>query len=138
MPIINERFVPSKKNYAINWDSFTITDNRELTPGNFVVSAFADAIWATKKKGVSYISKGVLHSTFYMLPFNHNFGIKEFCEKFDSRYGGDHVCVWDGEIMTTKSPIPLQKMVEYSQILDPVIENLPNVPQGYEGWYRLK
>ena len=137
MPIIESKFTPSKKNYAINWESFKIESNQELAPDNFYVFATVEAVWVTKKKGISYISKGSLFSNFYMLPANHLFGIKEFKENFDSRYGGDHICVWDGEIMTTKSPIPLKEMIEYSETLNPIIEDLPNVPQGYDGWYRL-
>jgi len=136
MPIIEERFIPSKKNYAIDWNTFKITAHNQENPNTSYISVVVDAAWVTKKKGISYISKGTLHNSFRTSQ-PHDFTIKDFCEKFDSRYGGDHICVWDGEIMTTKSPIPLQEMVEYSKILDPILEDLPNVPQGYSGWCRL-
>lgn len=123
MPIIEERFIPSKKNYAINWDSFKkIRDN----------SYSVDAIWAFKKKGELYVSSGRI--TTYDI---NELTIEDFKESFDSRYGGSPTCTWDGVYMTTQQTIPLDEMVELSKTLDPILANLPEIPDGYDGWYRL-
>lgn len=123
MPIVRERFIPSKKNYAIKWDSFRkIRDNLY----------FVEAIWAFKKKGELYVSSGSLSS------YNSDeLTVEQFQENFDNRYGGGAACTWDGTYMTTQQTLALSEMVEYSKILDPILANIPEIPEGYDGWYRL-
>lgn len=123
MPIVEERFVPSKKNYAIKWDSL-----RKLRDCLYVV----DAIWAFKKKGELHVSLGGL--TMYS---DDDLTIEQIKERFDNRYGGSPTCTWDGVYMTTQQTIPLDEMVELSKTLDPILANLPEIPDGYDGWYRL-
>lgn len=123
MPIQLDRFVPSKKNYAINWDSFG-----EIRENFYSV----DAIWAFKRKGEMFVSSGRITT------YNRNeLTIEEFQESFDNRYGGSPTCTWDGVYMTTQQTIPLDEMVELSKTLNPILANLPEVPEGYDGWYRL-
>lgn len=125
MPIQLDRFVPSKKNYAINWDTL-----REL-PDNFYA---VDALWVFKKKGEMFISSGIL---LFCNSQIDEMTVERFMEQFDGRQGGRPECTWDGTYMTTQSPLPLSQMIELSEKLEPVLKNLPDIPQNYEGWYRL-
>ena len=127
MPIQLDRFVPSKKNYAIKWDTL-----RELRQDLYVV----DALWAFKKKGEMFISSGLL--SLYDLRIGENeMTVEHFMEYFDGRHGGSAECTWDGTYMTTQSPLPLSQMIELSEQLDPILNKLPDIPQNHEGWYRL-
>ena len=135
MAIEESHYIASKTIYAINWDTFKITEHdRE---GYKSASAAVDAVWTVRKHGEVQISKGTLHHSFAINRTPAEFpSMENFIENFDTRYGGTAVARWDGDYMWAPDTT-LADMNALAAELDPMLENIPNVPEGYSGWYRL-
>lgn len=140
-----DKFVISKKPYAIDRDSFEV--NLASTSGasdpQLVMWKYKiQAIWFRKRSnGRLAAFSGTLSS----LSTNRNGGtewsLEDFIAKFDeARYGGDPWGCWDGKgawwSKTAADDYELQQelLSEYKSML----ENYPNIPDGYDGWYQLK
>lgn len=139
MSIVETTFAPSKKPYAIDWSTF---ETRES------VSRFADgrevahhiprvrALWVGRKHGTTYVSEGWLVGR--LLDRDQSATIGSFMTNFDPRYGGDCEARWNGhDLWTQTQKWTIDWVVAQSKRLDEVLQNLPALPAGYDGWYRL-
>lgn len=134
MPIVPAAYAKSKTLYALDPATFAVEPRFAAdVPGRY--SASVDALWTVTKGGVTQVSKGVLHSSFYQV--KEAFTWDYFLAHFDTRYGGSPHVRWDGTYMWAPDT-PLARMNELASELDPALAALPAVPAGYEGWFALK
>lgn len=124
---------PSKRPYAIDPATF-----RTDMPG---LRKVVDAIWLGRKNGATTVSEGVLS-----LWWSHRDGrsngtetLAEAVDNVDPRYGGDAMVRWDGTHLWVNPRQPLTPTEQSVVIarLDSILQTLPNLPSGYDGWYRL-
>lgn len=118
-----DKFSFSEYFYAINWS--TLRSNKDGTV------AYVDAIWFKKTRGEIAVCSGTLsnHDTFTKDDFIAGF-------KY-GRYGGNTQYKWNGFEMWSHDNNFLD-MIEAHKFLDPILENYPDIPVGYEGWYSIK
>ena len=115
-------YAPSKTPYAIDWSRFE-SDSKGW--------ARVPAIWVTRKDGVTRISEGHLQD---LGPK----AVDEFIERLDGRYGGRCDSRWDGYSLWTFEPASPDEVAEISDRLDAILESLPEIPEGYDGWWTIK
>lgn len=114
MPFQKTAYKKSKTLYALAPESF---DNGTV-----------DAVWTVTKSGKTTITWGSV--TVYGAA-----DYKDLLELYQTTSGGYAQAKWDGEYMATVYPTPLAEMNELADDLDPMLNDLPNVPEGYDGWY---
>lgn len=117
-----DAFSASEFFYAINFDSLKI-ENSGVT---------VEAIWFKKKSGDRAVCMGKLWST---RAGSEN--PEDFMRNFDGRYGGHTEYKWNGTEMWSSDNIFVD-MMDAHAILDPILKNFPNIPEGYTGWYSIK
>lgn len=149
MPLIKRSFIKSKKLYAINPSSFTVTERKfvnqhgeEHTGWNYSIKA----VWyATRNNGYLAAFFGTI-GTYHTsnnpnTKTNHEWSFEEFLEFYNSaRYGGNPHGCWDGEGTWWNSSYS-DSYAEQQAILpflQDQLDNYPNIPAGYDGWYMLK
>jgi hypothetical protein len=117
-----DTFSASEFFYAINFDSLRVNGS----------SSSVDAIWFKRKSGERAVCMGKLGS--------YGAGSQnpaDFMRNFDGRYGGNTKYKWNGTEMWSDDNIFVD-MIEAHKILDPILKNFPNIPEGYTGWYAIK
>lgn len=117
-----DAFSASEFFYAINFDSLKVERN----------SATVEAIWFKKKSGERAVCMGKLWSY-----SKGSQNIEDFMRDFDGRYGGNTEYKWNGTEMWSSDNIFVD-MMDAHAILDPILKNFPNIPDGYSGWYAIK
>lgn len=135
MSLVLSHYVKSKTLYALDRSTFEVIrrpSSQEGHPG--AMSMTVEAIWTASKKGKIQVCYGQLHN---FVTNDKPDTYEYFLEDIASNYGGTPFCRWDGEYMWAPNT-PLRTMIEWSDDLDPVLNNLPEVPAGFEGWYALK
>lgn len=126
-----DKFSLSEYFYAINFDSFRHT-MRAGEGQSTLDQVLVDAIWFKKKDGVLAVCKGSLWGMDRELNTP-----EDFITKFDGRYGGSTHFKWNGTEMWS-SDNHFLRMVEAHRELDPILNDFPNIPAGYTGWYSIK
>lgn len=126
MPLVKtDKFTPSKTLYAVLWETF----ETDLTVAGSKL-ATVSYVAASRKSGVQQLTAGLL-STYLQSPTPESF------MKTVTASHGPHAQVrWDGEYMWAPN-LSLAEMNGWAAKLDPLLENLPAVPAGAEGWYLL-
>lgn len=131
-----KRFAASKKPYAIDWDSFEV-DTKEITRSDGSKIDFStvqvNAVWVGRKDGRTYVSAGQLWDSEAVSSMTRD----EFMANFDPRYGGRVEARWNGHDLWAPGA-SFDEVVEWRNELEPVLDGLPEVPQGYDGWYSLR
>jgi hypothetical protein len=120
--IREERFVQSHRPYAVDLGSLT-TDGRS--------HATLDAVWFRRRAGRAVACIGKLWDVQRPLPTDAEQFLKQHD---DGRYGGDCEARWDGERFWSSSQNP-ETVGRYLALLGPMLENHPDVPPGYTGWF---
>ncbi|MGL5827751.1 MAG: hypothetical protein ACRCYU_23525 [Nocardioides sp.] len=129
-------FAPSRKAYAIWWDSFDTTSkqNVRMDGTSYIwTESQVMAIWAGRKHGETYVSYGVLRDVGADVDLATP---ESFMANFDIRHGGDCWCRWNGQDLWATTFTP-ENVVAHSKMLDDVLQNLPEVPAKYDGWCQL-
>lgn len=143
MPIVRRpNFIISKKLYAIDPESFTVTEYHRLADENHVTWRYEiDARWFSKRSNGRI---GAFFGELTCISSNRNGGemwtFKEFMDNYDSaRYGGTAFGAWDGQGTWWDSDYAndLEAQNEILPSLKETLDNKPAVPKGYEGWYML-
>jgi hypothetical protein len=117
-----DTFSASEFFYALNFDSLRFKGG----------SATVDAIWFKRKSGERAVCMGKLWSR-----SSGSETPTEFMRDFDGRYGGSTEYKWNGIEMWSDDN-NFVGMMEAHRILDPILKNFPNIPEGYTGWYSIK
>jgi hypothetical protein len=121
------RFRMSERPYAVDLGSYR-------TPG--MGRGEIDAVWFRRRRQrygepVRTIAcAGVLHE--YQTPCRT--AVEDFLAAYtDPRRGGDCLARWDGTSLWSNTDETARKA--YLDILVPMLENSPDVPPGYSGWW---
>lgn len=117
-----DKFSFSEYFYAIDWSTFWVNDNN---------NAIVDAIWFKKTKGEVAVCSGTLSNYDTLNKDDFIAGFKY------GRYGGATRYKWNGTEMWSHDNNFLD-MIKAHEKLDPILENFPNIPHGYQGWYCIK
>lgn len=128
---------PSKRPYAFKLDTFAQDRN-----GRWSV----DAVWLGRKSGQTRISYGAFSFWWQGRGVAHTdseLGFADLAAHCDERYGGDpwYVCNEDGNLWVNPSPQTpspsLQEQISIVEDLTAMLQGLPDVPDGFTGWYHL-
>lgn len=143
--IREDRFVQSHAPYAVDLSSLKAERRVIRWPGNPADGAVyydcsVQAVWFRRRKGVTVACIGVLSDFCDTVPD----GAEAFLGGYtDGRYGGDTWARWDGETLWMSNaaeapPADIQAHDRYLNILQPMLDNYPAVPEGYDGWWTFK
>jgi hypothetical protein len=132
-----EKFVMSHKPFAVDLATFR---DGELYDhgGRFSVHAKIDAVWYRRKDGETRACVGVLGLWSQNLkePVDPLDPVAVLSADLDSRYGGDCWARWDGTgYWGAERP---ETVAQQMALLRPMLENFPEIPDGYDGWWTFR
>lgn len=127
--IREDRFLISRKPYAVDLDSLHVT---EIVEGH--TTATVNAVWFRRRRGETVAVYGEL--------WDHqnppSLSAREFLARHDDgRYGGHAMARWDGSTLwapETSFEVALQRQV----VLQRALSAYPEVPEGYDGWWTFR
>lgn len=129
-------FVQSHRPYAVDLASFQIVGSLDYQTGTWH-RCRVEAVWFRRRQGVTVACVGELHTIQQPQPA----GAAEFLTRYDDgRHGGDCKGRWDGTgYWGAQEP---DVIARYLELLRPMLENhvredRPQVPDGYDGWWRF-
>lgn len=119
--IREEKFVMSRRPFAVDLSTFRVDEHG---------FSRVNAVWFRRRRGVTVSCIGTLWGSLIPAPQT----VHEFLERHtDGRYGGDTVGRWDGTgYWGVEDP---DEMAAHLAVLRPMLDNYPNVPVGYDGWW---
>jgi hypothetical protein len=128
-----DRFLISRKPYAVDLDSLTIAHTYERWDGNLVYRAHVSAVWYRRRKGLTYACIGTLWDHQDAEPTDaHTF----LSAHDDGRYGGACEGRWDGtRYWGAQEP---DVMAAHMEILRPMLDSYPVIPTGFDGWWTFQ
>lgn len=117
-----EKFAISHKPIALKRNGLTAYESSN--------TVWLDAVWFRRRNGVTVACLGHLWDHMDQVPAD----FEEFARRCTTgRYGPDCMARWDG-IHYWGSQQP-GKMYADLELLRPMLENYPEVPDGYDGWW---
>lgn len=127
-----DKFVLSHRPYAVDLGSLAVSEKHRRDGSSFY-HATVEAVWFRRRRGVLVASFGKL--------WDFQDGKPETAQGFlsrhaDGRYGGTVMTRWDGEGLWTT--MDLAESQEHLKILRPMLENYPEVPAGFDGWWTFR
>jgi hypothetical protein len=125
-----EKFLISQRPYAVNLSSLHTRDRYFY---------YVDAVWFRRRSGVTVACIGTLHDIQGTTPSHPErrgpTSAVEFLERAkDGRHGGACSGRWDGEGYWGNETLETQN--EHLTILQPMLANYPEIPAGFDGWWR--
>jgi hypothetical protein len=132
-----EKFVMSHKPFAV--DLATFRDGELYEHGSrFSVHARIDAVWYRRKDGETRACLGSLGLWSQCLrePVDPLDPAAVLSADLDSRYGGDCHGRWDGIGYWGAEDLDVQ--AQHLALLRPMLENFPQVPAGFDGWWTFR
>jgi hypothetical protein len=139
--IREDKFLISKRPYAIKLDSLIAHQHRRQWKSEPPEGASEgtywhcqiDAAWFRRRRGVTVAVLGTLWDYQDTQPAD--------AEAFllahdDGRYGGSADARWDGSSLWSAG-LTLDNEQLCLKILQPMLENFPAIPPGYDGWWRF-
>jgi hypothetical protein len=130
--IREEKFLISRAPYAVNLDSLKVEERGADSRRPYFHGRIA-AAWFRRKSGVLTSHIGTLWDSQYERPAD----AAAFLNAHDDgRYGGDCIARWDGKSFWGN--VTLDEQSNYLGILAPMLNNFPEVPRGFDGWYTFK
>ena len=129
--IREDRFLISRRPYAVDLDSFRITDVRDYPTGTWY-AARAAAVCFRWRDGLTLACLGELRSSAQAEPKT----AEEFLTAYtDGRYGGDCHGRWDGaRYWGAQEPAVIE---QHLALLRPMLADYPACPDGWDGWWRF-
>jgi hypothetical protein len=133
--VIHEKdFKISRRPYAVDMESLRIGEHEsKAAPGTYFYPGRITAVWFRRSKGVLKACIGELWDLQDVRPID---GWAFLAAHRDGRYGGDCEGRWDGTGYWG-SELP-EVRDAHLEILRPMLENYPQVPPGYDGWWRFE
>lgn len=134
-----EKFLISHAPYAVQLDSFTVEEKWATFSGGRVAETpyytiTIPAIWFRRKDGILSAHIGTLWGSERERPASAEAWLTD---SWDGRYGGNCQARWDG-ISLWAPDVTWNGMVNYQGVLAWVLENFPQVPDGFDGWWTYK
>lgn len=127
-----DEFVMSHRPYAAYLSSFRIDEIRTGWKGEYACAS-VNAVWFRRKNGINQAVVGELWDAQDTIPQD----AVQFLEQHeDGRYGGRPFARWDGTSFWCAGQDP-EENARYLELLKPMRENFPAIPDGYDGWYRF-
>lgn len=132
--IREDKFLISRRPYAVDLSELRSVEEHGRVNGGCFYAIRANAVWFRRRRGVTVACIGSL--------WDYQDEKPESVEQFllrhdDGRYGGTTVGRWDGESYWGDS-VTLAEQNQHLEILVPMLEYFPQVPPGYDGWYRFE
>jgi len=130
--IRTDRFLISKRLYAVDPTSLRIEPDGERYDGTPMATCRLGAVWYRRQSGRLRACIGTL----WDIQAPHPADAAEFLAAHDDgRYGGDCYGRWDGESYWGTGTLAEQE--QHLAILRPMLANYPAIPDGYDGWWRF-
>ncbi|KIF66219.1 hypothetical protein HY68_36510 [Streptomyces sp. AcH 505] len=133
--IREDRFLISRKPFAIGLSSVTMESAHRHDA--YWLDGTCLAVWFRRKNGITYACLGTLGLWAHRLREEPDVSSPEaiLSNSLDSRYGGDPHGRWDGE-RYWGSQKPVEQALHLT-LLEPMLANYPDLPAGYDGWWRF-
>jgi hypothetical protein len=134
--IRHDRLLISRKPYA--FDLSTLTVKQSPQGDRFYLRGSVDAVWFRKREGVVRACLGPLRlwGQYLPEPVDITDPLAVLAADLDGRYGGDTQGRWDGEgYWGAQKPAVME---QHLAILQPMLSNLPALPDGYSGWWTFQ
>lgn len=133
--IREDKFLISKRPYAVDLGSLKLKHepasglySHEFWRGNI------DGVWFRRRQGVTMACIGSLWDYQDVEPADGEAFLRAHK---DGRYGGSTYGRWDGSGYWGYGGVSLKEQNEHLAILQPMLENFPEVPDSYSGWWRF-
>lgn len=124
--IREDRFVLSRRTYAVDLDSLRVTEI-----GEGYTTATVNAIWFRRRRGETVAVYG--HLWDHQNP--PSLSAAEFLARHDDgRYGGRALARWDGSALWAPET-PFEEAAHRQATLQRTLTDYPDVPAGYDGWW---
>jgi hypothetical protein len=121
--IREDRFLISRRPYAVDLSSLNVTDSLRVT---------VRAVWFRRRSGVTAACVGELWDHQRATPAT---ALEFLAAHDDGRYGGDCHGRWDGErYWGAQEP---DAIAQHLDLLRPMLANYPALPGSYDGWWRF-
>ena len=129
--IRNTRFLVSRKPYAVDLGSLRIADLGERYDGTPACTAYLDAVWFRRRKGVTVACVGHL----WDIQAPPADAAAFLAAHTDGRYGGTCFGRWDGVgYWGAQEP---DVIAEHLDLLRPMLAGYPEVPAPFDGWWHF-
>ncbi len=128
--IHTDRFLISQRPYAVRLDSLRVQFST-YEHGTFY-RGHIDAVWFRRRKGLTVACIG--HLAGLLRDTAPTDGVDFLRGETDGRYGGNCEGRWDGTgYWGAENP---DTAAEHLAILRPMLTAYPEIPPGYDGWWR--
>ncbi|MFH8581609.1 hypothetical protein [Streptomyces zaomyceticus] len=127
-----DRFLISQKPYAVDLGSLQ-TARKERQDGSSFYFGRINAVWFRRKQGANVACIGSLWGFQDDLPAT---GTDFLTAHTDGTYGGDCTGRWDGS--SYWGNVTLDTQEEHLEILRPMLDAYPALPDGYSGWWTFQ
>lgn len=130
--IREEKFVISHAPYAVKLDNLDRETYHDQVQVHYRYSI--EAAWFRRHGGITVACLGYLRTS-KQEAFTEAAPVLEHMT--DGRYGGDCKARWDGNNLWAPEST-WEQMKTYEDFLRPMLENFPEVPAGFDGWWTFK
>lgn len=128
-----EKFVMSHKPYAVDLSSMRTTHTGTRYDGTPMATVVLDAVWIRRRGGTTVACTGTLWDIQVPPP---GFALEFLAAHDDGRYGGRCAGRWDGTgYWGAERP---ETVAQQMALLRPMLENFPEIPDGYDGWWTFR
>jgi hypothetical protein len=134
--IREDRFLISRRPYAIDLSS--LKGEQREREDRILFSGSVKASWFRRQGGVTRACVGSLGLWSHYLTERLNLSKPRevLSVDLDGRYGGDCHGRWDGEnYWGAQKPDTIER---HLALLRPMLANYPDLPQGFDGWWRFE
>lgn len=134
-----DKYKASAAPYALNPATFRAVGasneyHRPDKAGESFQRYVVDAIWFKRRNGLRCVVSGTLSQNLDTEPQP---AYDDFVAQFQyGRYGGNALARWDGTLLWTPAGVLAGDYL--INFLDPILEDYPNLPVGYDGWFDIR
>lgn len=129
--IREDRFLISQRPYAVDLASLRGGMRPRQNGGEFYDGRI-NAVWYRRRRGATVACIGTLWDLQDQRPVD---AVDFLRAHGDGRYGGNCDGRWDGSSYWGNSTLTDQ--ARHLAILQPMLANYPEIPDGYDGWWRF-
>jgi hypothetical protein len=125
---------PDTFRVAEKWPTYTQPDGSSRRGETPYYTMTVEAVWFRRKSGVLTAHYGHLWDASSDRPAT----LFDWLENdWDGRYGGNCRARWDGDSLWAPES-SWDQMKEYEELLRPMLDNFPETPAGYDGWWTYR